>query len=194
MIGIGDLRKLLLTTQFDTQTVVNWVDQAILYCKVGKKITDCRELNITTFHELRHAVTSLNPAGSVATPANDLLGRLLVKLNLNSREELVALTNYTNYPNYTHISEYYTRTARVARDISEEGEQSVFGSREENKDYGELRRLTPKNWPAWKILSAGATMKRRWSNWERLLLPVIEESRQGPAGNRQPAAGTGPGN
>ncbi|HNS37339.1 MAG TPA: tetratricopeptide repeat protein [Anaerolineaceae bacterium] len=139
-----DLRKLLLTTQFDTQTVVNWVDQAILYCKVGKKITDCRELNITTFHELRYAVSSLNPAGSVATPANDLLGRLLVKLNLNSREELVALTNYTNYPNYTHISEYYTRTARVARDISEEGEQSVFGSREENKDYGELREIDPK--------------------------------------------------
>jgi len=139
-----DLRKLLLTTQFDTQTVVNWVDQAILYCKVGKKIADCRELNITTFHELRHAVSSLNPAGSVATPANDLLGRLLVKLNLNSREELVALTNYTNYPNYTHISEYYTRTARVARDISEEGEQSVFGSREENKDYGELREIDPK--------------------------------------------------
>jgi len=119
------------------------VDQAILYCKVGKKITDCRELNITTFHELRYAVSSLNPAGSTAAPANDLLGRLLVKLNLNSREELVALTNYTNYPNYTHISEYYTRTATVARQISEEGEQAVFGSQEEDKNFGKKRKIDP---------------------------------------------------
>ena len=43
---------MLLTTQFDTQQVANWIDQAILYVKVGDKIERFREAKIATFSEL----------------------------------------------------------------------------------------------------------------------------------------------
>ncbi|HNT53171.1 MAG TPA: hypothetical protein PKG95_00570 [Anaerolineaceae bacterium] len=147
-LATADLRRLLLTTQFDTQTVINWVDQAILYCKVGDKIINCRDLNITTFHELRRAWLNLvisETAGSVGADAEaletapsggsvanpGLLTRLLVMLGLSNQEELRSLVNYANYPNYAYINEFYNRTATVAHELANEGEEAIIGAPEE---------------------------------------------------------------
>lgn len=51
-LATANISKLLLTTQFNTMQVVNWIDQAILYMKVGAKIEQFISFQITTYHEL----------------------------------------------------------------------------------------------------------------------------------------------
>lgn len=119
-----DLRKLLLTTQFDTQQIVHWVDQAILHCKVGSKIDRYREAGVVTFHDLRMVL---------AMPGTHLQS-LVTLLGGNDAGDLEHLGDYSNYPNYAYILEYYTRSRRVARLRAEEGEDLVLGVQQDQAD------------------------------------------------------------
>src|SRR6185503_11653007 len=83
-LATADLRRLLLTTQFDTQEIIHWVDQAILYVKVGEKLDRFRDLKICSFSELRTVVHHLSETASGAMDAESLKKRADAKKQLAS--------------------------------------------------------------------------------------------------------------
>ncbi len=106
-----DIRRLLLTTQFDTQQIANWIDQAILYVRVGERIQRFRDAQVATYHELRLALGRI-PEGQ---SGDDSRSRLAATFGLTHADELGELADPTSFPNYAHIAEYYARSAEVAR-------------------------------------------------------------------------------
>lgn len=118
-LAMVDMRKLLLTTQFDTEVIVNWIDQAILYVKVGSKIASLRENYINTFYELASALAAGAGAATTVTTI----------LSLGDDSGLQRVTDVSNYPNYAHIQEYYKQKSEVARQRAEEGAGVIFGTR-----------------------------------------------------------------
>ncbi len=143
----ADLRKLLLTTQFDTQVMVNWVDQAILYSKVGSDIIKFREKNIPTFTALRRAIKEIKPAQNRSEA-----DKLAIQLGLQGFTELQAFAVDAGFPNYHNLAEYYARSAWVTSRHAQEAQEAIIGqARFQNFDdaiaYGEdflhLRLDTP---------------------------------------------------
>ena len=123
-----DIRRLLLTTQFDTQQIVNWVDQAILYVRVGERIQRFRDAQVGTYHELRQSLQR-----GVDTPegeggGQDRRARLAATFGLTHADELEGLADATSYPNYSHIAEFYARSAQVARERAGSGMERVLGT------------------------------------------------------------------
>ena len=53
----ADISKLLLTTQFDPQVIVNWIDQAMLYVKVESRLGNFHTEGIKTFTGLEDALS-----------------------------------------------------------------------------------------------------------------------------------------
>lgn len=113
-----DIRRLLLTTRFDTQQIVNWVDQAILYVRVGDRIERFREAQIGTFHELRCALDRARrtPAEGAEGDGAERRARLAATFGLSHVDALEGLGDAAGYPNYSHIAEFYQRSAQVARE------------------------------------------------------------------------------
>lgn len=133
----ADLRKLLLTTQFDTQVIVNWVDQAILYSKVGSDIIKFREKNIPTFTALRRAIKEILPAQDRSEA-----DKLAIQLGLQSFTELQAFAVDAGFPNYHNLAEFYARSAQVTSRYAQEAQEAIIGqARFQNFDeaiaYGE---------------------------------------------------------
>ncbi|RUR83499.1 hypothetical protein PCC6912_23320 [Chlorogloeopsis fritschii PCC 6912] len=143
-LATTDICKLLLSTQFDTQQIVNWVDQAILCMKLGSKVERLRELNISTFHELQIAILEVNSDEDFnfsSRKANGYEGnlknndceqqdkykRLSSALGLTS-DDIKLLSNYSNYPNYTHIKSYYKGAPEVASKQAATGKQFLMKS------------------------------------------------------------------
>jgi tetratricopeptide (TPR) repeat protein len=122
-LAMVDIRKLLLTTQFDTQEIVNWIDQAILYVKVGTKITTLRENYINTFYEL-NAKLDAHKRDPVAKPSP-----VMSNLGITDDAILAQIADATNYPNYTHILEYYLRSSLIVQQRAEEGTEVITGGR-----------------------------------------------------------------
>jgi len=139
-LATADIRRLLLTTQFDTQAIIHWIDQTILYVKVGDKIDRFRDVKIATFSELRAVITSLslNPLKELDqeefNTRTETRKRLSSVLGLTDPDELDRLADYSNYPNYIHIAEYYSRTATVARQRANVAMDILIGALEET-DY-----------------------------------------------------------
>lgn len=135
-----DIRRLLLTTQFDTQEIIHWIDQAILYIKVGEKIERYRDAKIATFSELRAVINglSLNTLKKLNKEEENLREetrkRLASVLGLTDLDELDRLADYSNYPNYIHIAEFYSRTVTVARQRADLAMDILIGALEET-DY-----------------------------------------------------------
>jgi tetratricopeptide (TPR) repeat protein len=145
-----DIRKLLLITRFDTQEIINWIDQAILYAKVGNKYERFRDQGILTFHQL---VQRLKPEGagdpSQKTDDNSVEGQTVpeneanaaneppdqpaaqssqnsklheLALSLNVTDEtLKFLSNESDYPNYAFIKQYYLYTPQLAKERASRG-------------------------------------------------------------------------
>jgi len=136
-----DMRRILLTTQFDTHEVIHWIDQAILFTKVGANYERYKAVNITSFHELRMRLNRLSlndplaqrDAAQVAAVEEERR-TLAAALGLSGPEALDSLADATNYPNYNFIAEYYLRTSAVARQRAAEGMQILQGASEE-KDF-----------------------------------------------------------
>lgn len=136
-LATADIRRLLLTTQFDTQEIIHWIDQAILYVKVGEKLDRYRDIKIASFSELRSVVRNL----SLNTIKNlneknlqlrtDAKKQLASVLGLVDPDELDRLSEFSNYPNYIHIAEYYSRTATVARQRANMAMDILVGTFEE---------------------------------------------------------------
>lgn len=97
-LAMVDMRKLLLRTVFDTDEIVHWIDQAILYVKFGAQIEILRANHITTFYEFKVVVD----AGH-----DQELVDLARALKFRDSEELRHLTDTKNYPNFVHIEKYY---------------------------------------------------------------------------------------
>ncbi|WP_445636828.1 tetratricopeptide repeat protein [Nostoc sp. DSM 114161] len=142
-LATTDICKLLLSTQFDTQQIINWVDQAILYMKLGSKTPRLQEININTFHEMQISLNKLQRSQKTSNKlqlnqnllqnncspnSNDEYSRILTILGLSSAEQIEFLKDYSNYPNYTHIQAYYMNAAERARQRADEGRQSVLNS------------------------------------------------------------------
>ncbi|HEX5808062.1 MAG TPA: tetratricopeptide repeat protein [Anaerolineales bacterium] len=153
-LATADLRRLLLTTQFDTQEIIHWVDQAILYVKVGEKLDRFRDLKICSFSELRTVVHRLSETASGAMDEKSLQRRADAKKQLASTlglvdpDELDRLAEFSNYPNYIHIAEYYSRTATVARQRANLAMDILVGAFEEtdyNRAVEEAKRLLIQN-------------------------------------------------
>ncbi|MBV7337322.1 tetratricopeptide repeat protein [Chloroflexi bacterium TSY] len=145
-LATADMLKLLLTTQFDTQQVANWIDQAILYVKVGDKISRFREAKITTFHEYLETLEKMGiqsernrilneiaegrneaPQNTVEQPDDPLQrAKLATVLGLADADELLRLSDHSNYPNFTHISLYYEGAARVGSQRAESSLQRLI--------------------------------------------------------------------
>lgn len=142
-----DIPKLLLTTQYDTQQVANWIDQAILYVKVGNRIGRFREAKITTFHEYLETLgkiglipdrdrnnsnrdeasdTTAASAVEIEKQVGQRATNLATILGLNDPDELQRISDYSNYPNYTHISLYYEGAARVGSQRAETSLQRLI--------------------------------------------------------------------
>ena len=151
-----DIRKLLLTTQFDTQEIVSWIDQAILYAKVGSKLDRFHDAKITTFHQYTQALSRLtldSPVEfSVAQKKERIEARkrLALALAMTDEDELERLGNQSDIPNYSHIAEYYSRAVTVARQRARQGMDIIVGALYET-DYeraveeGESRLLQTPN-------------------------------------------------
>ncbi len=127
-----DIRKLLLTTRFDTQEIIHWIDQAILYVKVGQRIDRFRDAKISTFHEFRFALDefSISPFDAQdgeSTSKNEARKRLATVLGSADPDELDRLSDPSNFPNYAHIAEYYTRMAMVTRQQAASGMEILIG-------------------------------------------------------------------
>ncbi len=128
-----DIRRLLLTTQFDTQEIASWIDQAILGVKVGDKLPRFREAKIGSFHELRVmlAQLSLEAPAPLSAPEQEARTkgreRLAVALALAHVDELNRLADDSNFPNYSHIAEYYARSSRVVHRRASVGMDAVLG-------------------------------------------------------------------
>lgn len=128
-LATADIPKLLLTTQFDTQQVANWIDQAILYVKVNDRIERYREAKITTFHELQCAIENLTMPVDAKIEANGHeRSSLATVLGLTSLDELTRLREYSNFPNYTHIANFYEGSGRVGSQRAEESVQKLIGA------------------------------------------------------------------
>ncbi len=129
-----DIRKLLLTTQFDTQVIVNWIDQAILYARIGDKIERFRDAKITSFHQYRQTLAKLALNTPLPLPADqeqqrrEARERLALALGMVDVEELDRLGDTSDSPNYIHIAEYYRRTAKVARQRAQLGMEIIIGA------------------------------------------------------------------
>ena len=128
-----DIRRLLLTTQFDTQEIASWVDQAMLYVKVGDKLPRFREARIASYHELMTLLAQLSLdtpvtlAPEVQTVRKEGRERLAVALALAQVDELDRLADDSNFPNYSHIAEYYARSSQVAHERASVGMGAVLG-------------------------------------------------------------------
>jgi tetratricopeptide (TPR) repeat protein len=118
----ADLLRMLLTTPFDPQVLINWIDQAILYVKVGPLIDRFRQAQLSTFSELRKVLMSTDRDQQIPD-----LEKFAATLGLASGADLLRLTDATNFPNYNHILEYYTREPRLATSQAEKGFRFVTG-------------------------------------------------------------------
>ncbi len=123
-----DIRRLLLTTQFDTQQIVNWVDQAILYVRVGERIQRFRDAQVGTYHELRQSLQRGVDTPDGEGEGQDRRARLAATFGLTHADELEGLADATSYPNYSHIAEFYARSAQVARERAGSGMERVLGT------------------------------------------------------------------
>jgi tetratricopeptide (TPR) repeat protein len=134
----ADLAKLLLTTPFDAQVLVNWVDQAMLYTRVGSKINTFREQQISTFTGLQQAVDSNKKDEQESK-------NLALRLGLADAAHLQRLLAAPNtFPNYSHLQEYYTRTAEVIHRNAEDAQDIIIGEVEHRNvdkaiEFGEKR-------------------------------------------------------
>ena len=132
-LATADLPRMLLTTQFDTQQVANWIDQAILYVKVGDKIERFREAKIATFSELLQTLgeAELNAAFELSESEGNkppvMRSSLATVLGLTDPDELRRLCNYANYPNFNHIILYYKGMQRVGSQRAEKSVQKLTG-------------------------------------------------------------------
>lgn len=122
-LATADIRKLLLTTRFDTQTIVNWIDQAILYTRIGPKIDRFRDAHIETFFQFRQQLDEISAAADGAEQRR----LMAVALGLADSEHLERVANSDNFPNYAHIVEYYSRVGDVVREQAKEGMSNVLG-------------------------------------------------------------------
>jgi hypothetical protein len=123
-----DIRRLLLTTQFDTQQIANWVDQAILYVRVGERLQRFRDAQIGTYHELRQALERGSTGVDEAPDGQERRARLAATFGLTHADELDGLADAASYPNYSHIAEFYARSARVAHERAGSGMERVLGT------------------------------------------------------------------
>lgn len=114
----ADLKELLLSTPFDAQVLVNWVDQALLYTRVGAAIGVFRKQQITTFGELQQVVGAGNDAED---------RELALRLGLADAAQLQRLATAENFPNYHHLKEYYARTALVAHRFAQDAQDAIIG-------------------------------------------------------------------
>jgi tetratricopeptide (TPR) repeat protein len=160
-LAFVDIRKLLLITRFDTQEIINWIDQAILYTKVGNKYDRFREQGILTFHQLVQRLSTesvqaesqadsqkpaAGQAGDEAAPANEAgastdsqaaqTGQKIklheLALSLNVTDDaLKFLSNEGDFPNYAFIKQYYLHTPGLARERASEGRSRLSTLRRE---------------------------------------------------------------
>ncbi len=133
-LATADIRKLLLTTQFDTQEIVSWIDQAILYARVGDKIERFRDAKIASFHQYCLALGKLSVAPPPLLSVEEIKQRLASRerlalaLSMVDTDELERLGDTSDSPNYVHIAEYYRRTATVARQRAQLGMENIVGA------------------------------------------------------------------
>jgi len=137
-----DIRKILLTTRFDTQEIINWIDQAILYARVGDKYSRFKGARITTFHELCLRLNKLsfkdplvNRTPKEIEQVEEERKTLAAVLGLTGPGEMELLSDYSNYPNYAFIAEYYLRSGRIARQRASEGMGIILGAEAEERDF-----------------------------------------------------------
>jgi tetratricopeptide (TPR) repeat protein len=119
----SDFRRLLLTTPFDPKIIINWVDQAILYAKVGDNLTNFRKAKIRTFYELQSELQRLTaqprpasgataqgagqPPATGEPPSTNALLLLAKAVGVEDEAALLRLSDESNYPNSQHIAFYY---------------------------------------------------------------------------------------
>ncbi|MDS4030695.1 MAG: tetratricopeptide repeat protein, partial [Candidatus Contendobacter sp.] len=111
----------------------NWIDQAILYVKVGTKIQRFREAKIASCYELWMALSRLStdaPLQLSDAERNERLEarkRLALALGMTDADELERLADCANFPNFSHIAEYYARSSTVARRRANLGMEILLG-------------------------------------------------------------------
>jgi tetratricopeptide (TPR) repeat protein len=138
-----DIGKMLLSTRFDTQEIIHWIDQAILLTKVRDKYDRYKSANINTFHEYRSRYNKMFPlTNGQALPTSEAAKKLeeerktfATVLGLTGPDELGALADYSSYPNYAHIAEYYLRTGEVARQRASSAMKGVLKNAKREQDY-----------------------------------------------------------
>lgn len=132
-LATADIRRLLLTTQFDTQQIVSWIDQSILFTKVGRLLYRFRDSNVGTFHELRVLVDEIITRKILAsneqvTEMSESTTGLIALLGVSGLDDLARLTDYSNFPNYAHIAEYYSHIEEVTRQRATSATESLIGT------------------------------------------------------------------
>lgn len=125
-LATADLRRLLLTTQFDAGQIVSWVDQAILYVKVQDRLERFRETGIYGNHQLVQELGKLFPdvdpavanGGQGDAQRARRLEVIAAALNLNDVNDLRRLISSQGFTNAEHIEVYYRNSRLVTREYA----------------------------------------------------------------------------
>jgi tetratricopeptide (TPR) repeat protein len=174
-----DIRKVLLSTRFDTQEIVNWIDQAILLDKVRSRYQRFKDANINTFHEFRTRLQQIRE-GADAKEAEEVRQTLATVLALSGPEELDYLARYSNYPNYAFLAEYYLNIGQLARQRATAAVESLRGAKEDSdferaaEEYCERLRLHPEEARTWKRYGVALFKLKRWQEAFEALSKAIE--------------------
>lgn len=122
-----DIRKILLSTQYDSQVLVNWIDQAMLAVIVrnSEVFYALRENGISTYSRFvlsLQSISALAPDAVVVAgnPAADAVG-------MTYPEYLQAMSDPLTLPNYTNVQQFYRYKARVSGSYAEEGLRYILG-------------------------------------------------------------------
>jgi tetratricopeptide (TPR) repeat protein len=125
-LATANILELLLTTRFSAEQIVNWIDQAILYTRIGpEKFVQFRSNGINTYSDYQARLNTLpEPGSSGPSPAAETLRG---QLGLNNAEMLDTLGNFGNYANYPSIRSYYRNRARYTENLAAESLADLMG-------------------------------------------------------------------
>ena len=126
-LATANILELLLTTRFSAEQIINWIDQAILYTRIGpNKFVTFGEHGINTYSDFKARLNSLPlpaPNSGGPSPAEILSGQL----GLANEQVLYTLGDAGSYANYLLIQTYYRNRAIYTEDSAAEGLASLIG-------------------------------------------------------------------
>ena len=147
-LATANVLELLLTTRFSAEQIINWIDQAILYTRIGpEKFVKFRSHGINTYSDFKARLDTLPLPGANSSEPNQA-EILRGQLGLINVQDLYTLGNPRNFANFTLIRTYYRSRDRLTEDsaadalaslLGEEGPNALTPAERKTRDLEKLR-------------------------------------------------------